>query len=94
MLRADDSLLAPRLTTAFNCHPPFPTTAHAFTPPSHHVVSRPRRAAAAGHGVCVRSTLAAGQHVTLSLAVHYLAAGQEHWDNNEGGNYTFDLPCE
>ncbi|KAG2435568.1 hypothetical protein HYH02_011862 [Chlamydomonas schloesseri] len=51
-------------------------------------------AAAAANGVCVRNTLAAGQHVTLSLAVHYLAAGQEHWDNNEGGNYTFDLPCE
>ncbi|KAG2438605.1 hypothetical protein HXX76_005154 [Chlamydomonas incerta] len=50
--------------------------------------------AAASHGVCVRNTLAAGQHVTLGLAVHYLAAGQEHWDSNEGGNYTFDFALE
>ncbi|KXZ48168.1 hypothetical protein GPECTOR_30g264 [Gonium pectorale] len=51
-------------------------------------------AAAASNGVALRSTLAAGNHVTLSLAVHYVVARQEHWDNNDGANYTFDLPCE
>ncbi|EFJ53258.1 hypothetical protein VOLCADRAFT_86358 [Volvox carteri f. nagariensis] len=54
--------------------------------------------AAAEYGVALRTTLAAGNHVTLGLAVHYqVASGQEaggYWDNNEGTNYTFDLPCE
>ncbi|PNH00713.1 hypothetical protein TSOC_013451, partial [Tetrabaena socialis] len=51
-------------------------------------------AAAAQHGVLLRSTLAAGSHVTLQLAVRYVAAGQSHWDNAGGANYTFDLSCE
>lgn len=41
-----------------------------------------------------RPTHTAGNHVTLSLAVDYVVAGQSHWDNNDGANYTFDLPCE
>ncbi|KAG2502146.1 hypothetical protein HYH03_000633 [Edaphochlamys debaryana] len=50
--------------------------------------------AAGARGVAVRRTLGAGSHVTLGLAVHYVVAGGSHWDNNDGQNYTFDLPAE